>query len=132
MYSCGKTPRYTDGLIPKRNLDFIKDFRGVSVVPPIPEPTQGPITIKPQQTTTNPDARTTGPGEVFNSLFGVTDAGVGPGWSVLQGLPYALGESIAANRETPYAQNSFVANATAPQALNVMRSLRYDPTNQLN
>ena len=78
------------------------------------------------------DGGKTGPGDVFNSLFGVTDAGVGPGWSVAQALPYAIGETLEANKHTPYAQNSFVSNATAPAALRTLGSLRYDPTNQLN
>lgn len=115
MYSCGKTPKYADGKITAMDLSAFK-----------------PFTIKPQQTTTNADTRTTGPGDVFNSLFGVTDAGVGPGWSVAQALPYAIGETLEANKHTPYAQNSFVANPTAPAALRTLGSLRYDPTNQLN
>lgn len=127
MYSCGKAPRYTDGLVPKRNLDFVKDVKPIKLGG-IPEPDDVVLEFEKPKT----DTQTTGPGDIFNSVFGVTDAGVGPGWSVLQGLPYAIGESIAANKETPYAQNSFVPNMTAPAALNVMRSLRYDPTNQLN
>lgn len=63
--------------------------------------------------------------------FATTELGTSPVWSVMQGLPYAMAESIAANKETPYAQNSFVSNATAPAALRTLGSLRYDPTQQL-
>lgn len=38
---------------------------------------------------------------------------------------------MAANKYTPYAQNSYVANPTAQQALNVLGSLRYDPYRQI-
>lgn len=113
--------------VPKYDLDFVKDAKPIKLGG-IPEPDDVVLEFEKPKT----DTQTTGPGDIFNSVFGVTDAGVGPGWSVLQGLPYAIGESIAANKETPYAQNSFVPNMTAPAALNVMRSLRYDPTNQLN
>ena len=112
--------------VPKYNLDFVKDAKPIKLGD-VPEPDDVELEFEKPKTETP----TTRPGEVFNSLFGVTDAGVGPGWSVLQGLPYAIGESIAANTHTPYAQNSFVSNATAPAALNVMRSLRYDPYQQI-
>lgn len=46
-------------------------------------------------------------------------------------LPYAISESRAANSEVPYAQNSFVPNATANSALNILGNLRYDPSAQL-
>ena len=46
-------------------------------------------------------------------------------------LPYAIAEQRAANAEEPYAQNSFVPNATANSALNILGNLRYDPSAQL-
>uniref|UniRef100_A0AAU8BBP3 Uncharacterized protein n=1 Tax=Dulem virus 42 TaxID=3145760 RepID=A0AAU8BBP3_9CAUD len=49
----------------------------------------------------------------------------------LSKIPYAIAESTAANSETPYAQNSFVPNSSADSALNVLGSLRYDPSNSL-
>lgn len=58
--------------------------------------------------------------------------GVHPAYSFLSGLPYALQEQIAVNREVPYAQNSYVPNASADSALGILGSLRYNPTNALN
>lgn len=64
--------------------------------------------------------------------FRTSYAGLSPIYGALQSLPYAISDTLAANKHTPYAQNSYVANPTAQQALNVLGSLRYDPTRQLD
>lgn len=63
--------------------------------------------------------------------FGASYAGLSPIYGALQSLPYAISDTLAANKHTPYAQNSYVANPTAQQALNVLGSLRYDPYRQI-
>lgn len=80
----------------------------------------------------NDNKNTTGPGDIFNSVFGVTDLGVGPGWGVTSALPYLITRSARANGATPYAQNSFAPNFTAPAALNVLRSLKDNTGNKLS
>lgn len=64
--------------------------------------------------------------------FRTSYAGLSPIYGALQSLPYAISDTLAANKHTPYAQNSYVANPTAQQSLNVLGSLRYDPTRQLD
>ena len=64
--------------------------------------------------------------------FRTSYAGLSPIYGALQSLPYVISDTLAANKHTPYAQNSYVANPTAQQALNVLGSLRYDPTRQLD
>jgi hypothetical protein len=63
--------------------------------------------------------------------FGASYAGLSPIYGALQSLPYAISDTLAANKYTPYAQNSYVANPTAQQALNVLGSIRYDPYRQI-
>lgn len=79
-----------------------------------------------------PYKKNTTPGDIFNSVFGVTDLGVGPGWGVTSALPYLITRSARANGATPYAQNSFAPNFTAPAALNVLRSLRDNTGNKFS
>lgn len=58
--------------------------------------------------------------------------GINPIWGGISSLPYLISESSAANREVPYAQNSFVPNSNAQSALNTLGSLRYDPSEELS
>lgn len=52
-----------------------------------------------------------------------------PAWAGLaQGLPYALQTQIAANRQQPYAANSYVSNANQRAALDILGRLGYDNT----
>lgn len=52
-----------------------------------------------------------------------------PAWAGLaQGLPYALQTQIAANRQQPYAANSYVSNADQRAALDILGRLGYDNT----
>ena len=52
-----------------------------------------------------------------------------PAWAGLaQGLPYALHTQIAANRQQPYAANSYVSNANQRAALDILGRLGYDST----
>lgn len=52
-----------------------------------------------------------------------------PAWAGLaQGLPYALHTQIAANRQQPYAANSYVSNADQRAALDILGRLGYDNT----
>lgn len=46
-------------------------------------------------------------------------------------LPYAIADQRAADSEQPYAQNSYVPNSTAQNALNTLASLYYDPSSAL-
>lgn len=46
-------------------------------------------------------------------------------------LPYAIADQVAADSEQPYAQNSYVPNSTANNALNTLASLYYDPSSTL-
>lgn len=64
------------------------------------------------------------------SLWQSSDLGLAPAFSFLSGLPYAINESIEANKQKPFAQNSFVSNTTAPAALGVLANLGYDTTRQ--
>lgn len=64
------------------------------------------------------------------SLWQSSDLGLAPAFSFLSGLPYAISENIEANRQKPFAQNSFVSNTTAPAALSTLASLGYDTTRQ--
>lgn len=58
--------------------------------------------------------------------------GINPILGGISSLPYLISESSAANREVPYAQNSFVPNSNAQSALNTLGSLRYDPSGELS
>ena len=62
--------------------------------------------------------------------YGQTGNGLGlPAWAGLaQGLPYALQTQIAANRQQPYAANSYVSNANQRAALDILGRLGYDNT----
>ena len=52
-----------------------------------------------------------------------------PAWAgLVQGLPYALQTQIAANRQQPYAANSYVSNANQRAALDILGRLGYDNT----
>lgn len=140
MYSCGKTPKYDDGTMPKMNLDFVKQAKPVSFIPS-PFQTQLQLNKVPKSSyieglsdkvKIEPYKKNTTPGDIFNSVFGVTDLGVGPGWGVTSALPYLITRSARANGATPYAQNSFAPNFTAPAALNVLRSLKDNTGNKLS
>lgn len=56
---------------------------------------------------------------------------VAPEYTFLQ-APFMLKEYYDALKQTPYAANSFVENPTARQALDILGSMKYDPTYALN
>lgn len=137
-FNCGKTPRYVGGkpvpakTVPAMDLSAFKPyFKGVSVVPKIEEPKSSYIENLPEKMQQN--ANNGGENNGINiNPFSASYAGLSPIYGALQSLPYAISDTLAANKHTPYAQNSYVANPTAQQALNVLGSLRYDPTRQLD
>lgn len=64
-------------------------------------------------------------GKNINKFDGGTP---GPFWSIASGFPYLIQNTIAANKETPYAQNSFVANPTGKEALDIQAAAKFDPS----
>lgn len=133
-FNCGKAPRYTDGKVAALDLSAFKPYygKGISVVPKISDPDPKSQYIenlpeKMQQGVNNGDEN----GGLNINPFGASYAGLSPIYGALQSLPYAISDTLAANKHTPYAQNSYVANPTAQQALNVLGSLRYDPYRQI-
>lgn len=102
-YSCGKTPRFEPG----KDVQYIK-------------------------TVTNP-LDSIGTKDTLYTRFLGTRGGTPqlglPAWAGLaQGLPYALQTQIAANRQQPYAANSYVSNANQRAALDILGRLGYDNT----
>ena len=132
-FNCGKTPRYVDGkTISAMDLSAFKPYygKGISVVPKIEEPKSSYIENLPEKMQQNANNEGENNGVNINP-FGASYAGLSPIYGALQSLPYAISDTLAANKYTPYAQNSYVANPTAQQALNVLGSLRYDPYRQI-
>lgn len=132
-FNCGKTPRYVGGkTVPAMDLSAFKPYygKGISVVPEIEEPKSSYIENLPEKMQQNANDGGEDSGININP-FGASYAGLSPIYGALQSLPYAISDTLAANKHTPYAQNSYVANPTAQQALNVLGSLRYDPYRQI-
>lgn len=132
-FNCGKTPRYVGGkTVPAMDLSAFKPYygKGISVVPEIEEPKSSYIENLPEKMQQNANNEGENNGMTINP-FGASYAGLSPIYGALQSLPYAISDTLAANKHTPYAQNSYVANPTAQQALNVLGSLRYDPYRQI-
>ena len=134
-FSCGKTPKFDPGKdTAALDLSAFKPYYGKGIrISPTPFQVQLSLNKVPKdpyikglsdKIKLNDNKNTTGPGDIFNSVFGVTDLGVGPGWGVTSALPYLIRKSSRANGDAPYAQNSFVPNMTAPAALRVYGSLR--------
>lgn len=152
-FNCGKAPRYEFGksswepepikLTPPTGLwQFEKNNPLASADIHIKAPTMDELTSglkykpnalaryrKPEDSETL-SSEDNGNGISINP-FGASYAGLSPVYGALQSLPYAIADQLAANKHTPYAQNSYVANPTAQQALNVLGSLRYDPYRQI-
>ena len=152
-FNCGKAPRYEFGksswepepikLTPPTGLwRFEKNNPLASADMHIKAPTMDELTSglkykpnalaryrKPEDSETL-SSEDNGNGISINP-FGASYAGLSPVYGALQSLPYAIADQLAANKYTPYAQNSYVANPTAQQALNVLGSLRYDPYRQI-
>lgn len=152
-FNCGKAPRYEFGksswepepikLTPSTGLwRFEKNNPLASADMHIKAPTMDELTSglkykpnalaryrKPEDSETL-SSEDNGNGISINP-FGASYAGLSPVYGALQSLPYAIADQLAANKYTPYAQNSYVANPTAQQALNVLGSLRYDPYRQI-
>ena len=144
-FNCGKAPRYEFGksswepepikLTPPTDLwRFEKNNPLASADMHIKAPTMDELTSglkykpnalaryrKPEDSETL-SSEDNGNGISINP-FRASYAGLSPIYGALQSLPYAISDTLAANKHTPYAQNSYVTNPTAQQALNVLGSL---------
>ena len=152
-FNCGKTPRYEFGksswepepikLTPPTGLwQFEKNnplaFADMHIKAPTMDELTSGLKYKPNalaryrkpEDSETLSSEDNGDGMNINP-FGASYAGLSPIYGALQSLPYAISDTLAANKHTPYAQNSYVANPTAQQALNVLGSLRYDPYRQI-
>lgn len=128
-YSCGKTPRFEPG----KDVQYIKTVTNpldsISILPDVTIP-DGPLALdirtpKIGDTTGTKDTWYT---RLLGTRSGTPQLGL-PAWAGLaQGLPYALQTQIAANRQQPYAANSYVSNANQRAALDILGRLGYDNT----
>lgn len=128
-YSCGKTPRFEPG----KDAQYIKTVTNpldsISILPDVTIP-DGPLALdirtpKIGDTTGTKDTWYT---RLLGTRGGTPQLGL-PAWAGLaQGLPYALQTQIAANRQQPYAANSYVSNANQRAALDILGRLGYDNT----
>lgn len=128
-YSCGKTPKFEPG----KDAQYIKTVTNpldsISILPDVTIP-DGPLTLdirtpKIGDTTGTKDTWYT---RLLGTRGGTSQLGL-PAWAGLaQGLPYALQTQIAANRQQPYAANSYVSNANQRAALDILGRLGYDNT----
>lgn len=125
-YSCGKTPRFWGGK-PKDDTNYFINPRQSKSdsysTPPY-------VLSVPESDTTDEANGTKTPW--YTRLLGnrgdTPQLGL-PAWAGLaQGLPYALQTQIAANRQQPYAANSYVSNADQRAALDILGRLGYDNT----
>lgn len=151
-FNCGKTPRYELGksswepeqikLTSPTLLQFEKNnplaFADMHIKAPTTDELTSGLKYKPNALARYrkpEDSETLSSEDDDNGMninpFGASYAGLSPIYGALQSLPYAISDTLAANKYTPYAQNSYVANPTAQQALNVLGSLRYDPYRQI-
>lgn len=155
-YSCGKTPRFVQGKHPyvfgrqdialDRIADFWKNYDDSAInelntykdlnwspamnavehgiVPKsaiFDAPKDSPLFVSSKEPTSQKKPAL---------QYGQAGNGLGlPAWAGLaQGLPYALQTQIAANRQQPYAANSYVSNANQRAALDILGRLGYDNT----
>jgi hypothetical protein len=152
-FNCGKTPRYEFGksswepqqislIAPTSLWQYQKNnplaFADMHIKAPTMDELTSGLKYKPNALARYrkpEDSETLSSEDNGNSIninpFGASYAGLSPIYGALQSLPYAISDTLAANKYTPYAQNSYVANPTAQQALNVLGSLRYDPYRQI-
>lgn len=128
-YSCGKTPKFEPG----KDAQYIKTVTNpldsISILPDVTIP-DGPLALDIR---TPKIGDTTGTKDTWYTRFlgnsGNTPQLGLPAWAGLaQGLPYALQTQIAANRQQPYAANSYVSNANQRAALDILGRLGYDNT----
>lgn len=121
-YSCGKTPRFEEGLVPALTGYDRSLFQPVPLdnpyqYQPIVPPTEiKPITIK------YPETKNSGlEYEQVRNNVGL------PAWAgIAQALPYLIRTSNNAYGFQPHAENPYVANPYAGQAIRMLGELGYD------
>ena len=156
MYSCGKTPRFISGKHPyvfgrqdialDRIADFWKNYddsainelntyKDLNWSPAMNAVDYG---VVPREAILSPRDKALSKQDVDQAIQDTelpkpntkSQNGLGlPAWAgLVQGLPYALQTQIAANRQQPYAANSYVSNANQRAALDILGRLGYDNT----
>lgn len=121
-YSCGKTPRFEEGLVPALTGYDRSLFQPVPLdnpyqYQPIVPPTEiKPITIKYPETKNS--------GLEYDQVR--NNVGL-PAWAgIAQALPYLIRTSNNAYGFQPHAENPYVANPYAGQAIRMLGELGYD------
>ena len=150
-YSCCKTPRFETGSVPNVADElyeeplpgYLEDYlllkgQHFKFTNPLDRPSipkdatipNGPLALNIRTTKIGDTDETKDPWYTKLLGRGGNSAQLGlPAWAGLaQGLPYALQTQIAANRQQPYAANSYVSNANQRAALDILGRLGHDNT----